>query len=361
MLTQIEMLDAVRDRNGSFDGEFVYAVRTTGIYCQPSCSSRQANVENILFFQTSEEAKLKGFRACKRCRPDELGPSDPKAELARRICLILKNYLAAPEKGKPTLKMLAKELKLSEDHLSRSFRKVMGMGPLDYFDELRSQNFKKQLKESRTITEAAYGAGYGSSSRVYERAIKHLGMSPASYAKGGRGAEIAYTIVNCFLGRMLVGGTRQGVCAVYFGNNDGELVRELEQEFPKAEIGVELGELNHWAQVIATYLEKEGKVTLDIPLDMYGTAFQRLVWQELLKIAPGDVKTYQQIARQLGREKSSRAVGRACATNPVSLVVPCHRVMGSDGKLHGYRWGLERKAALMKWEEKISANSPSTV
>ncbi len=361
MLTQNEMLSAVQNRDPDFDGSFLYGVKTTGVFCNPSCSSRHAKPENMVFFSKIEDAKVQGYRACQKCKPDQLNVLTSKAQLAKRICALLQSYLEEYDGQKPNLKMLSNQVGLSEDYLSKSFRKVMGMGPLDYFDALRTQSFKQNLKEAPSIADAAYGAGFGSSSRVYEGAFKRLGMSPASYAKGGKGAEIAYAIVDCFLGRMLVGGTRQGVCAVYFGDDDATLIKELIEEFPKAEIGTELGELAYWAQIITNFLEEDGKVTLDVPLDMYGTAFQRLVWQELLKIAPGEIKTYQQIANDMGRQKSSRAVGRACATNPVSLVVPCHRVIGSDGKLHGYRWGLDRKAALMEWEEKLSPIMKSAV
>lgn len=350
MMTQAQMQAAVQARNADYDGQFIYGVKTTGVYCRPSCSSRAARPENMVYFPAAEAAEAAGYRACLKCKPDQFQASDPKIEMVRRVCRFLKAYLTDFEGQKPTLKMLAEREDLSADYLSRRFRSVMGMGPLDYFDALRNQTLKSKLKESPSVADAAYGSGFGSSSRLYEAAAERLGMSPASYAKGGKGAEIAYAIVDCFLGRMLVGGTRSGICAVYFGDDDAALLAELEAEFPLAEIGLELGDLSRWAQHITDFLEQDGKVTLDVPLDMYGTAFQRLVWQELLKIAPGEVKTYQQVAVEMGRAKSSRAVGRACATNPVSLIVPCHRVIGSDGKLHGYRWGLNRKAALMAWE-----------
>lgn len=357
MMTQSQMQAAVQARDAEYDGLFFYGVKTTGVYCRPSCSSRAARPENRVYFNDAVDAERAGYRACLKCKPDQLQAQDPKIEMVRRVCTFLKAYLANYEGQKPTLKMLSEKVDLSEDYLSRSFRSVMGMGPLDYFDALRNKSLKSKLKESPSVADAAYGAGFGSSSRLYEAAGERLGMSPASYAKGGKGAEIAYAIVDCFLGRMLVGGTRKGICAVYFGDEDAALLAELKTEFPLAEIGLELGDLSRWAQHITNFLEQDGKVTLDVPLDMYGTAFQRLVWQELLKIAPGEVKTYQQVAREMGREKSSRAVGRACATNPVSLIVPCHRVIGSDGKLHGYRWGLNRKAALMAWESELRPES----
>ncbi|WP_169567931.1 bifunctional transcriptional activator/DNA repair enzyme AdaA [Sneathiella limimaris] len=350
MLTETVMLEAVKDRDAEYDGVFFYGVKTTGIFCRPSCSSRQAKPANMTYFGSALAARHAGFRACRKCQPDSSIIVSDKIRMVRDICSLLETWLADGPEKKPSLKMLAAKVGYSEDHLSRTFKKLVGVSPLDYFDALRNRRLKENLKSGGTVADAAYGAGFGSSSRLYEAASVRLGMSPASYAKGGRGAEIAYSIVDCFLGRMLVAGTRQGVCAVYFGDDDDQLIDELAEEFPKAEIGLELGVLSHWAERITRYLEEKGQVTLDVPLDIYGTAFQRLVWNELLKIAPGETKTYHQVATEMGRAKSSRAVGRACATNPVSLIVPCHRVMGSDGKLHGYRWGLERKEALIEWE-----------
>lgn len=349
-----EMLKAVQTRDVEYDGSFVYAVKTTGVFCKPSCSSRAAKTENMAFYPTPGDAKNAGYRACKICSPEESFKKDPKAQLAQAIAKYLEESIER-DIAKPTLRAMSKVFGYSEDYLTRRFKSVMGMGPLQYYDVLRTRKLKAGLKDGGSVTQASYDAGFGSSSRLYENSLERLGMSPSTYAKGGKGAEIAFAIVDCFLGRMLVAGTHHGVCAVYFGNSDQELREELNEEFPLAEIGAEVGELSNWAERITSYLEQGEKVSLDVPLDMYGTAFQRLVWQELLKIAPGERKTYKDIAKDLGKEKSSRAVGRACATNPVSLVVPCHRVLGSDGKLHGYRWGLKRKAALLEWEEQLAS------
>lgn len=343
-------LAAVLHRDSAQDGLFIYAVKTTGIYCHPSCSSRNPKPENIEFFKIPKEAEAIGYRPCKRCRPDLVKIADPKLSLTRQICRLIEAYIDERPEEKISLSSLARETGYSEDHLSRSFKKIMGITPIDYYDNLRVSNFKRNLHSGEDISGAAYGAGFGSSSRLYEKAREHLGMTPASYAKGGAGAEIAYAFVDCFLGRMLVAGTRSGVCAVYFGEDDGELLLELREEFPKAEIAPDIGKLSEWSADIIAFLEKTSNALPEIPLDMYGTAFQRRVWQELLKIGPGATKTYREIAEDMGQPKSARAVGRACATNPVSLIVPCHRVIGSDGKLHGYRWGLERKEALRHWE-----------
>ncbi|PHQ68762.1 MAG: bifunctional transcriptional activator/DNA repair enzyme protein Ada [Sneathiella sp.] len=341
---------AVMTRDATKDGQFVYAVKTTGIYCRPSCPSRKPKPENIMIYGVPEQAEAEGYRACLRCRPDLVKIADPKLSLTRQICrLIVAHFEAVPE-GKLSMATLALETGYSEDHLSRSFKKIMGISPADFYDNMRTSNFKKNVQAGESISGAAFGAGFGSSSRLYEKAHARLGMTPASYAKGGAGAEISYSFVDCFLGRMLVAGTRNGICAVYFGDNDDALLVELTQEFPKAEIAPDVGRLGEWSAGIVEFLERTSGDLPDIPLDMYGTAFQRRVWQELLKIGPGKTKTYRDIAEDMGQPKSARAVGRACATNPVSLIVPCHRVIGTDGKLHGYRWGLERKEALRDWE-----------
>jgi len=344
-------IDAILARDISQDGQFVYGVKTTGIYCRPSCPSRRPKLENIITFGVPEQAEADGYRACLRCRPDLVKVADPKLSLTRQICRLIAAHIDAAPDGKISMAALAAETGYSEDHLARSFKKVMGISPADYYDNLRTSRFKKNVQAGESISGAAFGAGFGSSSRLYEKAHARFGMTPASYAKGGVGAEIAYSFVDCFLGRMLVAGTRNGICAVYFGDDDEALLEELEVEFPKAEIAPDVGRLAEWSEGIIDFLERASGDLPDIPLDMYGTAFQRRVWQELLKIGPGKTKTYRDIAVDMGQPKSARAVGRACATNPVSLIVPCHRVIGTDGKLHGYRWGLERKEALRDWEK----------
>ncbi|WP_169544616.1 bifunctional transcriptional activator/DNA repair enzyme AdaA [Sneathiella aquimaris] len=346
----LEKRAAVSDRDKRYDGVFVYAVKTTGIYCRPSCPSRQAKPENMLFFDLPDDAEKNGFRACKRCRPDFANTKDPLFSMIRQVSTIIRKGLEENPDDKVSLAHLSAETGYNEDYLARSFKQVMGVSPFEYYDMLRNGKLRENLKRGENVSSAAYGAGFGSSSRLYEKAHERLGMTPASYAKGGKGAEIAYAIVDCFLGKMLIGGTRKGVCAVYFGDSEASLLDELKAEFPEAEIAPEIGDLAEWTAKISTFLERKTAAVPEIPLDMFGTAFQRRVWQELLKIAPGETKTYKQIADDMGRHKSARAVGRACATNPVSLIVPCHRVIGSDGKLHGYRWGLERKELLRRWE-----------
>ncbi len=352
-MTRDEMLQAVKARDEDMDGIFVYGVLTTGIFCKPSCKSRHARDENMVFFETPAFAASNGFRPCRKCSPD-LNVGSEAEILIKSVIHRMEKALSENEGNKIPLKSLAEAEGCSPDHLSRVFKKTLGISGADYYELLRQKAFKKGLQSGNSISEAAYDAGFGSLSRVYEKSSDNLGMSPASYAKGGKGAEIAYVIVDCYLGRMLSAGTHQGICAVYFGDDDEALIGELKTEFPKAEIGQELGDLEIWVSNILDYLQRDMTAPRHIPLDMYGTAFQRKVWQELLKIAPGQTRTYMDIARDLGNEKASRAVGRACATNPVSLIVPCHRVVGTDGKLHGYRWGLPRKDKLRNMERQYA-------
>jgi len=352
-MTQDARLSAILARDKKHDGSFVYGVKTTGIYCRPSCPSRNPKPENVRFFDLPELAETDGFRACRRCRPDLVKIADPKLSLTRQICQLIERHVKERPSEKLALGWLAYETGYSEDHLSRSFKRILGISPMDYYDNRRVILFKENVKAGDSVSSAAYGAGYGSASRLYEKAHANLGMTPASYAKGGAGAEIAYAFADCFLDLMLVAGTRRGVCAVYFGDDKEALIEELKQEFPHAEIAADVGDLSVWSREIVDFLQETSAALPEIPLDMYGTAFQRRVWQALLKIGPGKTKTYRELAEDMGAPKSARAVGRACATNPVSLIVPCHRVIGTDGKLHGYRWGLERKQALRKWEEAL--------
>ena len=307
----------------------------------------------MVFFETPSFAASNGFRPCRKCSP-HLGGGSEAEILVKSVIVRMSEALNDNDGCKVPLKVFAEAEGCSPDHLSRMFKKTLGISGADYYELLRQKAFKHALKSGQSISEAAYETGFGSLSRVYEKSSDNLGMSPASYAKGGKGAEIAYVIVDCHLGRMLAAGTHHGICAIYFGDDDDALVEELKAEFPKAEIGKEIGDLSQWVVNILDYLQKDMTAPRHIPLDMYGTAFQRKVWQELLKIAPGQTRTYMDIARDLGNEKASRAVGRACATNPVSLIVPCHRVVGTDGKLHGYRWGLPRKDQLRQMEQKYA-------
>ena len=329
-----------RDRRA--DGTFVLAVRSTRIYCRPSCPARRPLRRNVIFFRTREEAERHGFRPCLRCRPNELAAS---ADLVARAA----KYLAQSREGSLRLSELAKELNSSSGTLRRAVRQITGLAPRELAEALRVKRFKALLRAGENITDALYETGYGSSSRVYERSNAQLGMTPATYQKGGKGMKIEYTIVKSALGKVLVAATERGVSAVYLGDAQDKLVAELHQEYPRAEISPATGSAQKWVSEIVQRIE--GKpVQVDLPLDLQATAFQRRVWQELQRIPRGKTRTYLQVARALGQPKAVRAVARACATNPVSIVVPCHRVVRQDGNLAGYRWGLARKERLLAAE-----------
>ncbi len=335
---------AVLARDASLDGAFVYAVRSTGIYCRPSCPSRRPRRGQALFFPVPEAAERHGFRPCRRCKPHQPA-RDAQAELARRISRYIETHL----EEKLTLQTLAAQSGIAPHQVQRAFRRVVGITPRQYADARRLGLLKKRLREGQDVTASLYEAGYGSSSRLYERSNAHLGMTPAAYRNGGRGMRIGYTIVDSPLGRVLVGATERGVSAIYLGDSDGPLVRALKQEYPNAEIHRSTNGLSEWVRAVLRHLDGKQR-PLDLPVDVQATAFQRRVWEALRAIPYGSTRSYSDIARSLGRPTATRAVARACATNPVSVLIPCHRVVRLDGGLGGYRWGLERKRALLERE-----------
>lgn len=329
-------------RDARADGTFVLAVRSTHIYCKPSCPARRPLRRNVVFFLTREEAEKLGYRPCLRCRPNEIASS---AALVTRAA----KYLAQSREEGLRLSKLARELNSNTGTLRRAFRQVTGLAPRELAQALRLNRFKSLLRTGKNITDALYETGYGSSSRVYERSNAQLGMTPATYRKGGKGMKIEYTIAKSPLGKVLVAATERGVSAVYLGDAQNKLVAELHEEYPRAEITLAAAGVRRWVREIVRRIE--GKpVQLELQLDLQATAFQRRVWQELQHIPRGTTRTYSQVARSLGRPKAVRAVARACATNPVSIVVPCHRVIREDGNLAGYRWGLTRKQQLLASE-----------
>jgi AraC family transcriptional regulator of adaptative response/methylated-DNA-[protein]-cysteine methyltransferase len=332
-------------RDRQLDGAFVFAVRSTGIYCRPSCPARRPRRTQVMFFPLPEAAERAGFRPCRRCRPQEAAPRDPHAELVRRVC----HWIQASEEGPVTLPDLAAEAGVSPSYLQRTFKRLMGITPREYAAARRLQGLKARLREGQDVTSALYEAGYGSSSRLYERSSAQLGMTPGTYRQGGRGMEIGYTIVDSPLGRVLVAATRRGVCAVSLGDADAVLEAALVAEYPRAVIHRDDSGFAPWVEAIQKHLDGR-EARLRLPLDLQATAFQLRVWKELQRIPYGRTRTYSQVARAIGQPKAVRAVARACATNPVSIVVPCHRVIREDGSLAGYRWGLERKAALLEKE-----------
>lgn len=344
-----ERWQAMLDRDPRHDRAFVYAVRSTGIFCRPSCPSRRAGREQVTFFDTAEAAVSAGFRPCKRCRPHRQdGEHDRRLAAIRQVCAAIE----ASEDGVPTLAELGEQAGISPHHLQRLFKAVMGVSPKQYAEAVKLGRLKSALREGESVAGALYGAGYGSSSRLYEKAPSRLGMTPASYAKGGKGARIAYTMVDLTGGdRLLVAATERGLCMVAIGNEADDLVADLRAEYPAAEIRREDAALAQWAPVVAALAEGDAPAAA-LPLDVRATAFQWLVWQRLQAIPRGATRTYGEIAAELGRPEAARAVGRACASNPVALLVPCHRAVGGDGKMHGYRWGIGRKRTLLERERK---------
>jgi len=334
-MSPTERWQAVLARDRRFDGAFVYAVRSTGIYCRPSCASRRPRRTQVTFYPIPEVAEREGYRACRRCHPADAAGPDPAVTLVRDAA----RAIAAGERPHGDSRRLA-----------RAFKRVLGITPRAYAEARRVGRFKQELKRRKQVSPALYEAGYGSSSRVYERTDAHLGMTPATYAKGGVGVGIAYTTVATALGRLLVAATERGVCRVALGDTDAALEAELIAEFPAARVVQDKsGKLRGSVSAILAYLDGR-EPDLDLPLDIRATAFQRRVWQELQKIPFGQTRTYAEIARRIGQPKAARAVARACATNPAALIIPCHRVVRGNGDFGGYRWGVERKEALLESE-----------
>jgi AraC family transcriptional regulator, regulatory protein of adaptative response / methylated-DNA-[protein]-cysteine methyltransferase len=344
---------AVLARDSGMDTAFVYAVRSTGIYCRPSCPSRRPRREQVAFFRQAAIAEKAGYRACLRCKPASNGNDAPNedARALAQLCREIEKQIG--EDPECTLKLadLSERAGISSHSVHRLFRKMIGITPRQFADALRLRKLKGRLQRGDSVTTALYNAGYGSASRLYEYANAQLGMTPATYRHGGKGMEIVYTIEECPQGKVLVAATDRGVSAVYLGDQDRPLERALHEEYPKANIRKGSGTLGPWVRAIVKHL-RGGEKHLDLPLDVEATAFQRRVWQELQKIPYGTTKTYTQVAKALGQPTAARAVARACATNPVSIVVPCHRVVRASGQLAGYRWGLDRKRALIEQERK---------
>jgi len=334
-----------RDRRA--DGAFVYAVSSTGIYCRPSCPSRRPRRDRVVFFDTTADAERAGYRACRRCRPDAASAAvDPWVEKIRRACVYLSNV-----EGHPSLAKLAARLGGSPYHLQRNFKRLVGVTPREYADACRLRKVKQRLRGGDDVTGAVLEAGYGSSSRFYERAVPRFGMTPTVYRRGGAGMDIRYAIVASPLGRLLVAETSRGVCAVAMGASDAGLERGLRAEYPAATVSRDRGALTRWTTAILAHLEGR-RPRLDLPLDVQATAFQWQVWNALAAIPYGETRSYADVAKAIGRPRAVRAVARACATNPVALAIPCHRVVPSAGGIGGYRWGAARKRSLLESERR---------
>jgi AraC family transcriptional regulator of adaptative response/methylated-DNA-[protein]-cysteine methyltransferase len=341
--------EAVERRDAASDGHFYFGVLTTGVYCRPSCPSRHPLRSNVRFYRTPEEAARDGLRPCLRCRPLE-----DRAGMDARIREICREIEARPEETHD-LAALAARAGLSRFHLQRSFKSAVGLSPKQYLEACRVRKLKQSLRESRDVAGAVYDAGYGSSSRVYERADTRLGMTPAQYRHGGRGVAITWAAVDSPLGLMMIGATDRGLCSVQFGASENALLRSLRREYPEAGLQPMATprppEFQQWIDALVRHLEGT-QPRLDLPLDIQATAFQMRVWNYLQSIPYGEVQSYSEVAAGIGQPTAVRAVARACATNRVAIAIPCHRVIRGTGELGGYRWGMARKRALIDLERR---------
>lgn len=338
-------LSAIASRDARLDGAFVYAVDSTGIYCRPSCPARRPHPKHVQFFVAPHAAEQAGFRPCRRCHPQKAGHS-PQSEVIRRVC----QEIDTGREGCAQLIHLSALVGLSPAHLQRTFRKAMGITPRQYADAVRIARLKSYLGRGTNVTRALYEAGYGSGSRLYEQADWQLGMTPATYRRGGLGMRISYTVCQSSMGRLLVAATDRGISAVSLGESDSRLIAALHKQYPLAEIRRDSGKRSKWARAIVRHLAGSNP-RLDLPTDVAATAFQTRVWEALRSIPLGETRTYSELAGTLGTQKATRAVARACAANPAAIVVPCHRVVRKNGSLGGYRWGAERKERLLNQEK----------
>ncbi|MGD9743917.1 MAG: bifunctional DNA-binding transcriptional regulator/O6-methylguanine-DNA methyltransferase Ada [Dongiaceae bacterium] len=337
--------EAVCRRDASADGRFFYSVRTTGVYCRPSCAARLAKRANVAFHATTAAAERAGFRPCKRCRPNEAPRAEREAAVIARACRAIESA-----EEMPSLATLAASVGMSRFHFHRLFRALTGVTPKAYADAYRARRVRDELAEAGTVTEAIYGAGFNSNGRFYAAADGLLGMSPTAFRTGGKGAELRFALGQCWLGAILVAASDKGVAAIMLGEDPDRLLRDLQDRFPQARlIGGDKGFESLVARVVG-FVEAPG-LGLDLPLDVRGTAFQRRVWEALREIPAGATASYAEIAARIGRPKSVRAVAQACAANALAVAIPCHRVVRTDGALSGYRWGVERKRALLEREK----------
>jgi AraC family transcriptional regulator, regulatory protein of adaptative response / methylated-DNA-[protein]-cysteine methyltransferase len=341
-MQSVERWQLVLERSPLADGQFVYAVKSTGIYCRPTCPSRRPREQQVEFFETPEQAESAGYRSCRRCRPETVAP---RTQVVTELC----RYIQAHPDSTLTLAELAGQVHLSPFHVQRIFKEQTGVSPRAYQASLRAKTARSLLPKTGSVTDCIYEAGYSSSSRFYESARASLGMAPATWRKGGRGASVTYTVTPSPLGRVLIAATPKGICFLALGNDDRELLTQLRSELPEASIERDDAGLARYSNVIFEYLSGATPQP-QLPLDIRATAFQCRVWQLLKSIKPGKTRTYSDLAVELGDKKLTRAVARACATNPVALLIPCHRVVRSTGQLAGYRWGLERKGRLLEIE-----------
>ncbi len=350
-ISREERWHAIQNRDSHYDDIFVFAVLSTGIFCRPSCPSKRAKKANVIFFSRPDAAEAAGFRACLRCRPKDERARHEQKRAIEEVCA----FIDMNPDSKVTLGVLSDRLGISPYHLQRMFKRAVGITPRQYAEKGKLDRAKLLLKRGESVRRSTYGAGHNSMSWLYSRPDGMLGMRPSDYKEGGAGMRISYHIAECRLGRLLVAGTESGICAVSLGDSEEKLMTRLRNEYPKAEIASDDGKLTSWVGRILNYLKSSQAEDLnDLPLDIRATSFQYRVWRELRSIPYGSTRSYAEIAQRAGSPKATRAVANICAANPVALVIPCHRVVRRSGELGGYRWGLERKGALLKKEAEVN-------
>ena len=339
---------AICNRDQQFEGVFVFAVRTTGVFCRPTCPSRRANRNNVLIFSKGQKAEKAGYRACKRCHPTLNSIAERQHETVKQACRIIEF-----SEQVPGLQDLADRFEMSRFHFQRQFKKIMGVTPKDYAVKLRTERLSEGLTQEKTITAAMYSAGYNASSRFYTESRQFLGMSPTAFRNGGAGMTIQFAVGQSTLGVVLVAATKIGVCAISLGDDPDGMARDLRDQFPNATITAGDKDFHRWV-IVAVGLVEVPAQTLCMPLDIRGTAFQMQVWKALQTIPVGSTVTYSELAERIGKPLATRAVATACATNPVAIAIPCHRVVRKDQSLSGYRWGVERKRELLRRESPVT-------
>ncbi|CAM2069727.1 bifunctional DNA-binding transcriptional regulator/O6-methylguanine-DNA methyltransferase Ada [Sulfidibacter corallicola] len=338
--------EALVQRDAAADGVFLYSVRTTGVYCRPSCPARLAQRENVQFHENCAEAERAGFRPCKRCRPNEASLLERQTAAIAAACRLIEESEETPD-----LATLAEAAGMSRYYFHRVFKARTGVTPKAYAAAHRASRVRDELTQSTTVTEAIYDAGYQSSGRFYAQSSKVLGMTPSEFRKGGSGAQIRFGVGECSLGAILVAASDKGICAILLGDDPNALVRDLQDRFPKAVLVGGDNEFEQWMAKVVGFVETP-RIGLELPLDVRGTAFQQRVWRALSHIPVGSTLSYAEVAEKIGAPKAARAVAQACAANAIAIAIPCHRVVRTDGSLSGYRWGIDRKSALLEREAK---------
>jgi AraC family transcriptional regulator of adaptative response/methylated-DNA-[protein]-cysteine methyltransferase len=335
---------AVVARDPAAEGAFLYAVKTTGVYCRPTCASRRPNRANVAFYENRQAAERAGFRPCKRCHPEAQAPAQQQAATIAKACRAIEQA-----ETEPSLAALAADAGMSRFHFHRVFKAATGVTPKAYAAAHRAVRLRDELRRGATVTEAAYGAGFNSSGRFYAAASPLLGMAPKSFRAGGKDAVIRFALGECSLGTVLVAATDRGVCAISLGDDAEKLLRELQDRFPQAELIGDDKDFERRVAAVVGFIERPGQWP-DLPLDIRGTAFQQRVWSALQRIPAGKTLSYSELARRVGAPQAVRAVASACAANTIAVAIPCHRVVRNDGTISGYRWGVARKKALLARE-----------